>query len=115
MITVYGLKNCDTCKKALAWLKAEGIAHSFHDVREDGLDQAKVTAWIAELGWETLLNTRSTTWRGLGPEDKADIDAAKAARLILAHPALMKRPVFDLGRRRVVGFKEADKPMLKGG
>jgi Spx/MgsR family transcriptional regulator len=114
VMIVYGLKTCDTCRKALKWLDAEGIAHRFHDVRTDGLDKSALQAWIGELGWEALLNTRSTTWRGLAEAEKSDIDAAKAAALILAHPALMKRPLFDLGSRRVVGFKETEKQVLKG-
>lgn len=113
MITVYGLKNCDTCKKAVAWLKAEGIAHVFHDVRADGLNAGDVNAWVKELGSDVLINTRGTTWRGLDEADKADMDDAKAAALILAHPALMKRPVFDLGDRRLVGFKDAQKEALQ--
>lgn len=113
LITVYGLKNCDTCKKALTWLKAEGIAHEFHDVRADGLVASDVAAWISELGSDVLVNTRGTTWRGLDEADKAEMDDAKAAALILAHPALMKRPVFDLGDRRLVGFKDAQKEALQ--
>jgi arsenate reductase len=115
LITVYGLKNCDTCKKALRWLDGEGIAHGFHDVRADGLDAGALGAWIDELGWEVLVNTQSTTWRGLDDKQKAGLDANKAAALILAHPALMKRPVFDLGARRLVGFKAAQMAALKGG
>jgi arsenate reductase len=115
LITVFGLKNCDTCKKALRWLDAEGIAHRFHDVRADGLDAGNLRTWIDELGWEVLVNTQSTTWRGLDDTQKAGLDAKKAAALILAHPALMKRPVFDLGDRRLVGFKAPQMAVLKGG
>lgn len=113
MIEVWGLKNCDTCRKALAWLKDEGIAHSFRDVRADGLDPAALEAWIAELGWEPLVNTRGTTWRGLPEGERENLDAAKAKGLILANPAVMKRPVFDLGGRRLVGFKDAEKKALR--
>lgn len=113
MITVHGLKSCDTCRKALAWLTAEGIAHRFHDVRSDGLDRATLAAWLDELGTEALVNTRGTTWRGLPEAQKAGLDAARAVDLILAHPALMKRPVFDLGTHRLVGFKEAQKQALR--
>ncbi len=113
MITVYGLKNCVTCRKALKWLTAEGIAHEFHDLRAAGLDPARVDAWIGELGWEVLVNTRGTTWRRLDDADKAGLDAKKAAALIVEHPALMKRPVFDLGTRRLVGFKDAQMTALK--
>ena len=114
LITVYGLKNCDTCRKALKWLTAEGIAHEFHDLRADGLEPALVDAWVGELGWEVLVNTRGTTWRGLDDAAKAGLDANKAATLIVEHPALMKRPVFDLGTRRLVGFKDAEMAALKG-
>ena len=106
MITIYGIKSCDTCRKALKWLDGEGIAHRYHDLREDGLEAGTVKAWIGALGWEAVLNTRSTTWRGLAEAEKADPDAAKAEKLILAHPTLAKRPVFDLGGGRyAVGFK----------
>lgn len=115
MITVYGLKTCDTCRKALRWLESEGIAHRFHDVRADGLDAKALQAWIGELGWEVLVNTQSTTWRGLDDGQKTGLDAKKAAALILAHPALMKRPVFDLGHRRLVGFKAPQMEALKAG
>jgi len=112
MITVYGLKNCDTCKKALGWLKAEGIEHRFHDVRADGLDPGAVRAWADEVGHAVLVNTRGTTWRQLDVGAKTGLDDAKAAALILEHPAIMKRPVFDLGDRRLVGFKDAQKEAL---
>jgi len=113
MIEVWGLKNCDTCRKALAWLDAQGLAHRFRDVRADGLGAEQLGAWIAELGWEALVNTRGTTWRGLPEAEREDLDATTAKALILAHPALMKRPLFDLGDRRLVGFKDAEKAALK--
>lgn len=113
MIEVWGLKNCDTCRKALAWLKDEGIAHRFRDVRADGLDPAALEVWIAELGWEPLVNTRGTTWRGLPEGEREGLDAARAKALILVNPAVMKRPVFDLGSRRLVGFKDAEKEVLR--
>jgi arsenate reductase len=100
MITVYGIRNCDTCRKG------EGIAHRFHDLREDGIDASKIADWMEALGWQSLLNTRSTTWRGLDEAEKADPDAARAAALMLAHPTLVKRPVFDLGGGKyALGFK----------
>jgi arsenate reductase (glutaredoxin) len=106
VITVYGIKSCDTCRKALKWLDEEGIGHRFHDLREDGLDSLMIADWIGALGWQALLNTRSTTWRGLDEAEKADPDEAKAAALMLAHPTLVKRPVFDLGGGRYAfGFK----------
>lgn len=112
MITVYGLKNCDTCRSARTWLDGKGIAHRFHDVRADGLDERTVAGWVKELGYEALLNTRGTTWRGLPAGTKENLDAAKATRLMHQHPALIKRPVFDLGARRLVGFSESSKRVL---
>jgi len=113
MIGVWGLKSCDTCRKALNWLKQEGVAHRFRDVRADGLDPAALEAWIAELGWEPLVNTRGTTWRGLSETERDGLDGKRAHALILAHPAVMKRPVFDLGKRRLVGFKAAEQAALR--
>lgn len=107
MITVYGIANCDTVKRARAWLGERGIAHKFHDYRKDGLDRALLEGWVAELGHETLVNRRGTTWRGLPEADKADLDASRAVALMLAHPALIKRPLFDLGESRLVGFTPA--------
>lgn len=104
MITVYGIPNCDTVRRARKWLAAEGIAHAFHDFRKDGVDEAQIAAWADELGWEILLNRRGTTWRKLPDADKTDIDADTAAALMVAHPAMIKRPVFDVGARRLVGF-----------
>ena len=107
MINVYGLNNCDTCKKATAWLDELGAEHVFHDVREEPLDEKTVSTWLKELGSTTLVNRRGTTWRGLTPEQQANAAAVPAAcTLILEHPALMKRPVFDLGNERLVGFGE---------
>lgn len=114
MLTVYGLKNCDTCRKAREWLKQNGRAHRFHDVRADGLDEAMLRAWVAELGYAALLNTRGTTWRGLPEAERRDVDEAAAVRLMLQHPALIKRPVLDTGRRRLVGFGPATRKALGG-
>lgn len=104
MITVYGIPNCDTIRKVRAWLEAEGIAYRFHDYRKDGVDRAMIDAWARELGFEALLNRRGTTWRGLPAADTAAIDAGKAVALMAAHPALIKRPLLDLGTERLVGF-----------
>jgi Spx/MgsR family transcriptional regulator len=104
MVIVYGLKNCDSCRAARAYLKERDFVHEFHDLREDGLDGATLDKWIAELGWEPLLNKKSTTWRGLDDADKADLDAARARALMLEHPTLVKRPVIDTGRLITVGF-----------
>lgn len=112
MIAVHGLKACDTCRKALEWLGTEGMTHAFHDVRADGLDAATLARWIAAAGWQALLNTRGTTWRKLDETDRADVDEAKAAVLMLAHPALIKRPVFEANGQVLVGFTDAVKAAL---
>ena len=115
MITIYGIKNCDTCRKALKWLQAEGIEHRYHDFRADGLVAADVTRWVSAVGWETLLNRRGTTWRKLPDADKDGIDEQKAAELMQANPTLIKRPVFDLGGKVVVGFKDAEQQQIRDG
>ncbi len=116
MVTVYGIKNCDTIKKARKWLEARGVDYRFHDFRADGLDEKQLRSWVAELGWETLLNTRGTTWRRLADNVRTNVDAQKAVALMLEHPAIIKRPILDLGDRRYVGFKDADyAAMFAGG
>jgi arsenate reductase len=112
MLIVYGLKNCDTCRKAIKWLTAENIPHIFHDLRKDGIDRTTVTGWVADAGWETLLNRRSTTWRDLPDADKDSVDKTKALDLMTQHPVLIKRPVCDQNGTISVGFKEADKAIL---
>lgn len=104
-ITLYGIKNCDTMKKARAWLDAEGVAYVFHDYKVEGIDRAHLTAWCGEHGWETVLNRNGTTFRALPDADKTGLTQAKAIALMLAQPAMIKRPVLDLGDRRIVGFK----------
>jgi Spx/MgsR family transcriptional regulator len=115
MITVSGLRTCDTCRKAIAWLKAEGIEHRVHDLRADGLDRATAARWAAEVGWETLLNRRGTTWRELPEADKAGIDEAKALALMTTHPALIKRPVFEGAGWVAVSFDDAVRQRLAAG
>lgn len=105
MVTLYGIRNCDTMKKAWTWLDAHGVAYNFHDYRASGIDQAKLEAWCRELGWERLLNKGSTTFRALPDADKQGLDAAKAVKLMLAQPTMIKRPVLDLGERRILAFK----------
>lgn len=95
MITVYGLRNCDSCRKALARLEEQGVAHRFVDFRVDGIDAATVARWAEAVGWETLLNRRGTTWRGLDESVRAEIDAERAIDLMTTHPALMKRPIVE--------------------
>jgi len=114
-IDVWGLKTCDTCRKALAWLENEGLVHRFRDVRQEGVPAATMRSWIDELGWASIVNTRSTTWRSLPEAERQAIDADAAGRLLLAHPALMKRPLFDLGTRRLLGFGEPQQRALLDG
>lgn len=103
---VYGLKSCDTCRKAVRWLGDNGIEHEYVDVRADGIPADRLRSWVAEAGWEKLLNRRSTTWRELDDAEKEGLDGGKAVELILRHPTLMKRPVFDRTAGVLVGFDE---------
>jgi arsenate reductase len=103
--TLYGIKTCDTVAKARKWLEDRGQAYDFHDYKTAGIDRARLEAWVEELGWEVLLNRAGTTFRKLDEAEKQDLDAAKAVDLMLAQPSMIKRPVLDLGDRRLVGFK----------
>ena len=103
MVTVYGLRNCDACRRALKELI--GTEHRFHDLRADGLDPALLSRWVRELGWEALLNRRSTTWRGLAEDDRSGLDAAKAEALMLAQPTLVTRPGIDDGETVRIGLR----------
>ena len=114
MIAIYGLKNCDTCRKARKWLVEKEIEHRFHDVRSDGLDTATLTVWADALGWEKLLNRRGTTWRGLAASDKEGLDQATATALMAAHPALIKRPVFCISGQYALGFDDSLRARLNG-
>jgi arsenate reductase len=105
---MYGIRNCDTVKKARTWLDARGIAYDFHDYKVSGIDRARLSAWVDELGWEKLLNRAGTTFRKLPDADRADIDRDKAITLMMAQPSMIKRPVLDLGDRRILGFKAGD-------
>ena len=105
MITLYGIRNCDTVKKARSWLDERGIGYRFHDYRADGLDEAQLRSWCLELGWEALLNRAGTTFRKLPGEDKVELDRDKAVRLMLNQPSMIRRPILDTGSRRIVGFK----------
>lgn len=110
MLTMYGIKNCDTIKKARRWLEAHQIEYRFHDYRVDGLDRELLNTFIAELGWEALLNTRGTTWRKLDESVRAGIDNADAAAaLMLEMPAIIKRPLLCApGKPMLLGFNEAN-------
>lgn len=107
-ITLYGIPNCDTVKKARAWLDGRGIAHAFHDYKKAGADAGKLAEWCAAAGWDKVLNRGGTTFRKLPDADKADLDAGKAVALMLAHPSCIKRPIVEHPGGILVGFKEAD-------
>ena len=107
MTILYGIKNCDTVRKARKWLDAHNIEYTFHDVRSDGLDKKDLSAWVKSAGWETLLNRRGTTWRQLPDTAKAETGAAHLLALVLAQPALIKRPVFEVAGEILVGFTPA--------
>ena len=103
--TMYGIPNCDTIKRARAWLDAHGVAYDFHDSKKAGIDRARLESWVAELGWEVVLNRAGTTFRKLPEAERGDLDAGKAIELMLAQPSMIKRPVLDIGDRRIIGFK----------
>lgn len=102
---MYGIPNCDTIKKARTWLDAHDVPFAFHDYKKAGINRGTLQGWVAELGWETVLNRAGTTFRALPEADRADLDADKAISLMLAQPSMIKRPILDLGERRIVGFK----------
>ncbi|MCS0493654.1 ArsC family reductase [Ancylobacter sp. MQZ15Z-1] len=104
-VTIYGIKNCDTMKKARAWLDAHGVAYGFHDYKAAGIDAAHLNAWAGKVGWEVLFNRAGTTFRKLSDAEKADIDQAKAFALMQAQPSLIKRPVLEANGAVLVGFK----------
>ena len=103
---LYGIKNCDTVRKTRRWLDEHGVEYRFHDFRADGLDPGQLHAWASELGWEALLNRRGTTWRQLPEGQRSNLDEPRALALMLAQPALIKRPVLDLGTQRLIGFDD---------
>jgi len=107
-IIIYGIKNCDTMKKAFGWLDSHGVAYSFHDYKKEGIDRQRLEAWCKALGWEAVLNRAGTTFRKLPDKNKAGLDAGKAIKLMLEQPSMIKRPVLDLGRKLLVGFKPED-------
>jgi arsenate reductase len=104
-VTIYGIKNCDTMKKARAWLDAHGVAYQFHDYKRDGIERTRLTQWCGEIGWEALLNRAGTTFRKLSDADKTDLNEPTAIELMLAQPSVIKRPVLDIEGRLLVGFK----------
>ncbi len=107
-ITIYGIKNCDTMKKARAWLDEHGVGYMFHDYKTAGIDRAHLEKWVRKAGWDTVLNRAGTTFRKLPEADKTGLDEKKAIALMLEHPSAIKRPVLDLGGGKIlVGFQPA--------
>ncbi len=106
-VTLHGIPNCDTVRKARGWLADRAVAYRFHDLRKDGLDRAMLDRWIAAAGWEALLNRQGTTFRALDPAARAAIDADGAIRLMLAQPAVIRRPVLEGAGPLTIGFKPA--------
>ncbi|SJZ57852.1 transcriptional regulator, Spx/MgsR family [Enhydrobacter aerosaccus] len=103
--TIYGIKNCDTMKKARAWLDAHGVAYAFHDYKTAGIDRARLEGWAGRVGWETLLNRSGTTFRKLPEAERDGLTEKKAIALMLAQPSMIKRPVLESGKTLLVGFK----------
>ncbi len=106
MITIYGIKNCDTMKKAMRWLDEHGVEYHFHDYRKDGLDPEQLNTWEKDIGWEILLNRRGQLWRKLPQNIRDAIDRESALQCMLDNPGIIKRPLLDLGNKRISGFSE---------
>lgn len=104
-VTLYGIPNCDTIKKARAWLDGQNVAYRFHDYKKDGVDAPALARWVDRLGWETVLNRAGTTFRKLPEADRADLDAKKAIGLMTAQPSMIKRPILEAGETLLAGFK----------
>lgn len=112
MITVYGIPNCDTVKKARKSLSDNGKDYSFHDYKKQGVPEKELRSWVKQLGWETLLNKRGTTWRKLDEATKASVDEASAIQIMLANPSIIKRPVLSSGKTLLVGFSAEEYAQL---
>jgi arsenate reductase len=108
MLTLYGIKNCDTVKKARRWLEDHGVEYQFHDFRQDGLDKKLLTTWVENLSWEAIVNKRSTTWRNLSDKNKDISTNLQAINLLMVNPTLIKRPVVQNNKILLVGFKESE-------
>jgi arsenate reductase (glutaredoxin) len=104
-VTLYGIKNCDTMKKASTWLVEHGVAYAFHDYKAEGVDKATLERWAKEVGWEVLLNRAGTTFKKLPDKDRETVTEKKAIALMEAQPSMIKRPVLDVGGKLTVGFK----------
>ena len=107
MVTIFGIRNCDTVRKTRRWLDGHAVEYRFHDIRADGLSRLLLESWVQALGWENLLNRRGTTWRKLPESVRGNIDRRTAIKLMLEQPAMIKRPVLDLGDSLHLGFSEA--------
>jgi arsenate reductase len=107
-VTIYGIKNCDTMKKARAWLDHHGVAYAFHDYKTAGIERGVLEGWARDVGWETLINRAGTTFRKLPGKDKAALNEKKAIALMLEQPSMIKRPVLNVGGHLLVGFKPAE-------
>jgi len=103
--TLYGIKNCDTMKKARGWLDSHDVPYEFHDYKVSGIDRQRLEQWCKDVGWETLLNRAGATFRKLPDAQKSGLNERKAVSLMSAQPAMIKRPVLELGKRLIVGFK----------
>jgi len=114
LITLYGIKNCDTVKKARNWLETHSIDYTFHDFRTDGISAAEVAKWIDELGWERLVNKRSTSWKALAEDIRSSMNNQTAQDAILDQPTLIKRPLLELGEQHHVGFSAQQYQELLG-
>ena len=113
MIKVFGLKNCDSCRKALKWLELNCCEFHFIDLREKDFDLGLVELWVRQVGWESLINRRSLTWRNLPDEETKKIDVNRAIRLMRKNPTLMKRPICELGGKVYIGFKDDQRKLVK--
>jgi arsenate reductase len=114
MVTIYGIKNCDTMKKARTWLDGHKIAYSFHDYKAEGIDRARLDGWVERLGWETVLNRAGTTFKKLPDADKQGLTAKKAVALMLAQPSMIKRPMLEAKGKLLAGFKPEEYQKLFG-
>src|SRR6187431_2592562 len=110
---LYGIKNCDTMKKARSWLEEHNVEYAFHDYKAEGIDKVRLQGWIKAAGWETLLNRAGTTFRKLPDAEKQDIDEKRAIALMLEQPSMIKRPVLERGRKLLVGFSPEKYSALK--
>lgn len=113
-VTVYGIKNCDKVRQALAWFAKQGIEYRLHDYKSAGVDKKRLSSWCQQYGWEQILNRRSTTWRALAADSKEDLSIHSAVALMQEHPTLIKRPIVEWGKKITIGFSENEFSALMG-